>query len=45
MTHLFNGQLGLHHREIGVAGYGLLEDVYTEMIVDGFHIFNYPWLN
>lgn len=39
VTHLFNGQLGLHHREIGVAGYGLLEDdVYTEMIVDGFHI-------
>lgn len=39
VTHLFNGQLGLHHREIGVAGFGLLEDnVYTEMIVDGFHI-------
>lgn len=39
VTHLFNGQLGLHHREIGVAGFGLLdEDVYVEMIVDGFHI-------
>lgn len=39
VTHLFNGQLGLHHREIGVAGFGLLEpDVYTEMVVDGFHI-------
>ncbi len=39
VTHLFNGQLGLHHREIGVAGFGLLnEDVYAEMIVDGFHI-------
>lgn len=39
VTHLFNGQLGLHHREIGVAGFGLLEEnVYTEMIVDGFHI-------
>ena len=39
ITHLFNGQLGLHHREIGVAGYGLLEDdVYVEMIVDGYHI-------
>jgi N-acetylglucosamine-6-phosphate deacetylase len=39
VTHLFNGQLGLHHREIGVAGFGLLEeDIYTEMIVDGFHI-------
>lgn len=39
ITHLFNGQLGLHHREIGAAGYGLIEDdVYTELIVDGFHI-------
>ncbi len=39
VTHLFNGQLGLHHREIGVAGFALLEEeVYTEMIVDGFHI-------
>lgn len=39
VTHLFNGQLGLHHREIGVAGYALLEnDVYAEMIVDGLHI-------
>ncbi len=39
ITHLFNGQLGLHHREIGVSGYGLLEDeVSVEMIVDGFHI-------
>lgn len=39
VTHLFNGQLGLHHREIGVSGFGLLnEEVYAEMIVDGFHI-------
>ena len=39
VTHLFNGQLGLHHREIGVAGFGLLNDeIYVEMIVDGFHI-------
>ncbi len=39
ITHLFNGQRGLHHREIGVTGYGLLEDdVMVEMIVDGFHI-------
>ena len=39
ITHLFNGQLGLHHREIGVSGFALLEDnVYAEMIVDGFHI-------
>lgn len=39
VTHLFNGQLGLHHREIGVAGFGLLnEGINAEMIVDGFHI-------
>ncbi|GEK90494.1 N-acetylglucosamine-6-phosphate deacetylase [Alkalibacterium kapii] len=39
VTHLFNGQRGLHHREIGVSGFGLLEDdVTVEMIVDGFHI-------
>lgn len=39
ITHLFNGQLGLHHREAGVAGFGLLkDDVTVEMIVDGFHI-------
>lgn len=39
ITHLFNGQKGLHHREIGVSGYGLLEDSVTvEMIVDGLHI-------
>lgn len=39
ITHLFNGQRGLHHREAGVAGFGLLkEDVNVEMIVDGFHI-------
>lgn len=39
VTHLFNGQLGLHHREIGVAGFGILNDgINAEMIVDGFHI-------
>lgn len=39
VTHLYNGQLGLHHREPGVTGYGLLNDqVMVEMIVDGHHI-------
>lgn len=39
VTHLFNGQLGLHHREIGVAGFGLLhDDVFVELIVDGYHL-------
>src|SRR5699024_1697950 len=32
-------QLGIHHREPGVAGFGLLKDnVNVELIVDGFHI-------
>src|SRR5699024_653079 len=39
ITHLFNGQIRLHHREAGVGGCGLLkEDVMVEMIVDGIHI-------
>lgn len=39
ITHLFNGQRGLHHREVGVSGYGLLsEEVYVELIVDGLHV-------
>lgn len=39
ITHLYNAQRGLHHREPGVTGHGLLEaGVYVEMIVDGFHI-------
>lgn len=39
ITHLYNGQRGLHHREPGVTGYGLLKaDVNVEMIVDGIHI-------
>lgn len=39
VTHLYNGQRGLHHREPGVAGFALLEDkVMAEIIVDGLHI-------
>ncbi|WP_027108841.1 N-acetylglucosamine-6-phosphate deacetylase [Lacticigenium naphthae] len=39
VTHLYNAQRGLHHREPGVTGHGLLENSVTvEMIVDGFHI-------
>lgn len=38
-THLFNGMRGIHHREPGVAGTVLMMDeVKTEMIVDGIHI-------
>lgn len=39
MTHLFNGMLGIHHREIGTAGAALLLDSFTaEIIADGRHI-------
>ena len=39
ITHLFNAQRGLQHREPGVTGYGLSEEgVYTELIMDGLHI-------
>ncbi|MGY3777200.1 N-acetylglucosamine-6-phosphate deacetylase [Isobaculum melis] len=39
ITHLYNAQRGLHHREPGVTGHAFLEDnIYTEVIADGFHI-------
>lgn len=39
VTHLYNAQRGLKHREPGVTGYGLLTDgVNTELICDGIHI-------
>ncbi|MEG2293322.1 MAG: N-acetylglucosamine-6-phosphate deacetylase [Carnobacterium sp.] len=39
ITHLYNAQRGLHHREPGVTGHAFLEEnIYTEMIVDGYHI-------
>ncbi|MCF8002527.1 MAG: N-acetylglucosamine-6-phosphate deacetylase [Halanaerobiales bacterium] len=38
VTHLFNGMKGIHHREIGAAGASLLENISTEIIVDGIHI-------
>lgn len=39
VTHLYNAQRGLNHREPGVTGYGILTDgVKTEMICDGIHI-------
>ncbi len=39
VTHLYNAQRGLKHREPGVTGYGLLtEGVTVEMICDGIHI-------
>lgn len=38
ITHLFNAQTALMHRNPGVVGAALLRDVYTELICDTFHI-------
>lgn len=39
VTHTFNAQTGLHHREPGVPGAALVDDrLYTEMICDGIHL-------
>lgn len=39
VTHLYNAQRGLRHREPGVTGHAMLEDnLYCEIICDGFHI-------
>lgn len=39
ITHLFNAMTGVHHREIGVAGWGLMNgEVTCEIIADGIHV-------
>ncbi len=39
VTHLFNGMLGLHHRQPGTLGGCLVEDrLYAQLIVDGVHL-------
>ncbi len=38
ITHLFNAQTPLHHRNPGVVGAALLESVTTELIADTFHV-------
>ena len=38
ITHLFNAQTGLNHREPGIVGAGLTNDVFTELIADAFHV-------
>lgn len=39
ITHLFNAMSPFHHREPGLAGFGLLdEDIYVEIIPDGAHL-------
>lgn len=39
ITHLFNAMRGFHHREPGIAGFGLANpDMYVEIIADPFHL-------
>jgi N-acetylglucosamine-6-phosphate deacetylase len=39
VTHLFNAMTGIHHREIGVAGWALAKDeISCEIIADGIHV-------
>lgn len=39
ITHIFNAMRGIHHRELGIAGFGLLKkDVYLEVIGDLEHV-------
>jgi N-acetylglucosamine-6-phosphate deacetylase len=39
MTHFFNAMTGLHHRDVGVVGWGLTnEKVTCDIIADGVHV-------
>lgn len=39
ITHLFNAMRGMHHRELGLAGFGLThKEIYIEVIADPFHL-------
>ena len=39
VTHLFNAMTGVHHREIGVAGWALTKDeIFCEIIADRIHV-------
>ena len=39
ITHIFNAMRGIHHREPGIAGFGLLnKEIYVEVIADPFHL-------
>lgn len=39
ITHLYNAQRGMHHREPGVTGEAMLgSKFYTEIIADGYHV-------
>lgn len=39
ITHLFNAMRGIHHREPGIAGFGVInQEIYVELIGDGMHL-------
>ncbi|MBI4685244.1 MAG: hypothetical protein HY755_08590 [Nitrospirae bacterium] len=39
ITHIFNAMRPFHHREPGLAGFGLIdENLYVEVIADGIHL-------
>lgn len=39
VTHIFNAMRWFHHREPGIAGFGLLNrDIYIEVIADPYHL-------
>lgn len=38
VTHLFNAMTGLHHREPGMVGAALTQDIYAELIADNVHV-------
>lgn len=38
VTHTFNAQTSLHHRDPGVVGAALTQNVYCELIADTFHV-------
>jgi N-acetylglucosamine-6-phosphate deacetylase len=39
ITHLFNAMTGVHHRDLGVAGWALTKDeIFCEIIADNIHV-------
>jgi N-acetylglucosamine-6-phosphate deacetylase len=39
ITHIFNAMRSIHHREPGIAGFGLMNShIYVEVIADPFHL-------
>jgi len=39
ITHIFNAMSGFHHRNPGLAGFGILnQDIYIEVIADPYHL-------